>query len=93
MMQVQKIVLERFALSLKLSEIIVKKIPQEVHLSVDEMMVPYKGKKAGNLRQYLNKKPKKWGFKFFVLSGVSGMVYDFLCTREDQHMMEFSFPI
>ncbi|XP_029844027.2 piggyBac transposable element-derived protein 3-like [Ixodes scapularis] len=46
--------------------------------SIDEMMIPYKGKKAGNLRQYLPKKPKKWGFKLFVLAGVSGMVHDFI---------------
>ncbi|MGH0181895.1 UNVERIFIED_CONTAM: hypothetical protein FKN15_017177 [Acipenser sinensis] len=42
------------------------------------MMVPYKGRKAGNLRQYLPKKPKKRGFKLFVRAGVSGFVYDFL---------------
>ena len=45
--------------------------------SIDEMMISYKGTKAGNLRQYMPKKPKKWGFKMFVRAGVSGMVYDF----------------
>lgn len=41
-------------------------------------MVPYKGKKAGSLQQYLPNKPKKWGFKIFVRAGVSGFVYDFM---------------
>lgn len=46
--------------------------------SIDEMMVPYKGKKAGSRRQYIKSKPKKWGFKMFVRCGISGMVYDFI---------------
>lgn len=54
------------------------KIPNEKRMSIDEMMVPYKGKKAGFRRQYLPKKPKKWGFKVFVRAGVSGIVYDYI---------------
>lgn len=42
------------------------------------MMVPYKGTRAGSRRQYLPKKPKKWGFKIFVRAGVSGLIYDFI---------------
>ncbi|KAK4298821.1 hypothetical protein Pmani_028869 [Petrolisthes manimaculis] len=30
--------------------------------SVDEVMVAYKGKTAGNLRQYIKNKPDIWGF-------------------------------
>jgi hypothetical protein len=52
-------------------------IEEEKSYSVDEMMVPYKGKKAGSRRQYMPKKPTKWGFKFFVRAGNSGIVYDF----------------
>ncbi|KAK3931897.1 LOW QUALITY PROTEIN: PiggyBac transposable element-derived protein 3 [Frankliniella fusca] len=51
---------------------------KENKFSIDESMTLYKGKKAGALRQYMPKKPHKWGFKFFLLCGVSGMVYDFL---------------
>ena len=43
-----------------------------------EMMVPYKGTRAGNLRQYIRSKPHKWGFKLFTRAGVSGIVYDFI---------------
>ncbi|XP_030257616.1 piggyBac transposable element-derived protein 3-like [Sparus aurata] len=53
-------------------------IESENQFSTDEMMVPYKGKKAGSLRQYLRSKPKKWGFKISVRAGVSGFVYDFM---------------
>lgn len=54
------------------------KIEPERDYSIDEAMIPYKGKKAGNLRQYIKNKPKKWGFKFFTRAGVSGIIYDFL---------------
>lgn len=48
----------------------------ERKMSVDEQMIPYKGKNS--LRQYLPKKPKKWGFKVLARCGVSGMTYDFV---------------
>ncbi|XP_028461659.1 piggyBac transposable element-derived protein 3-like [Perca flavescens] len=53
-------------------------LESENQFSIDEMMVPYKGKKAGSLRQYLPSKPKKWGIKIFVRAGVSGFLYDFM---------------
>jgi hypothetical protein len=46
--------------------------------SIDETMVAYKGTRAGNLRQYIQNKPHKWGFKIFVRAGVSGMIFDFI---------------
>ncbi len=46
----------------------------EEHLSVDEQIIAYKGKKSA-LRQYNPKKPKKWGWKIFVLSGRSGLIH------------------
>lgn len=53
-------------------------LEEECRYSIDEMMVAYKGTRAGNRRQYMPKKPKKWGIKLFVRAGVSGLVYDFL---------------
>lgn len=50
-------------------------IEPEEKMSVDEQMIPYKGKNS--LRQYLPKKPKKWGFKVLARCGVSGITYDF----------------
>ncbi|XP_050552257.1 uncharacterized protein LOC126911111 [Spodoptera frugiperda] len=50
------------------------KIEEERSFAIDEMIIPYKGKKAGSRRQYMPKKPNKWGFKFLVRAGTSGMV-------------------
>lgn len=43
--------------------------------SIDEMMVPFKGRSS--LKQYIKSKPKSWGFKIWVRAGVSGYVYCF----------------
>ena len=48
--------------------------PEEFH-AVDEIMIPFKGKSL--LRQYLPKKPHKWGFKLRGRSGISGFLYGF----------------
>ncbi|CAK1601014.1 unnamed protein product [Parnassius mnemosyne] len=54
------------------------KIEEENRFSIDEVMVPYKGTRAGSRKQYIKNKPRKWGFKVFVRAGVSGIIYDFL---------------
>lgn len=46
--------------------------------SVDEVMVAYKGTRAGSLRQYIANKPDKWGFKLFCRASSSGIIHDFL---------------
>lgn len=52
-----------------------RSIPKYEYLCVDEQIVPYKGKSS--LKMYNPKKPKKWGFKLFVLCDQNGLVYDF----------------
>lgn len=52
-----------------------KDIPIEQFLSVDEQICSTKARH--HLKQYLPNKPHKWGFKFFVLCGVSGYAYNF----------------
>jgi len=52
-----------------------RKIPYEESFSVDEQMIPYKERHS--LKQYLPKKPHRWGFKLFVRAGISGICYDF----------------
>ncbi|KAH8028972.1 hypothetical protein HPB51_021674 [Rhipicephalus microplus] len=42
-------------------------------LAVDEMIVPFKGRHS--LKVYMNKKPRKWGYKVWTLAGRSGYVY------------------
>lgn len=50
-------------------------VPKEEHMAVDEQIIPTKARST--LKQYNPKKPHKWGYKVFVLSGVSGFSYDF----------------
>lgn len=47
-----------------------KDIPWEYCLSVDEQICSTKA--WHHLKQYMHMKPHRWGFKFFVLCGVSG---------------------
>ncbi len=45
-------------------------------LCIDETIIPFKG--CSSLKQYIPKKPHKWGFKLFVLADKNGIVYDFI---------------
>ncbi|KAJ4947003.1 hypothetical protein JOQ06_009045, partial [Pogonophryne albipinna] len=47
-------------------------VPEE-HNSVDEMMIPFKGK-FSSIKQYMRGKPHPWGFKVWVRTG---MICDF----------------
>jgi hypothetical protein len=51
-------------------------ISPEENNSIDEQIIPYKGK-TSSMRQYNPKKPKKWGFKSIARCGASGILYDF----------------
>ncbi|MGH0144414.1 UNVERIFIED_CONTAM: hypothetical protein FKN15_062029 [Acipenser sinensis] len=53
-------------------------IPPTYKQSVDEVMVAYKGTRAGNLWQYTANKPDKWGYKLFCQASSSGVIHDFL---------------
>lgn len=64
------------------------KVSQGQRFSIDEMMVPYKGKKAGSRRQYMQNKPNKWGFKFCTCRY---MVYDFLVYSGDCTFRNMNF--
>ncbi|XP_061379975.1 piggyBac transposable element-derived protein 2-like [Danaus plexippus] len=67
------------------------KIEEEGKYSIDEMMIPYKGRKAGKRKQYIKMKPKKWGFKNFVRAGVSGIIYDFILYGGDDTFRGLTF--
>ncbi|CAH2089681.1 unnamed protein product [Euphydryas editha] len=66
-------------------------VEEESHFSIDEMMIPHKGTRAGSRKQYIKNKPKKWGYKMFVRAGVSGIVYDFLIYGGDDTFRFHSF--
>ncbi|XP_024119090.1 piggyBac transposable element-derived protein 3 [Oryzias melastigma] len=50
-------------------------LPQNQMLCIDEQMVPFKGRSS--LKQYIPKKPYKWGYKIFVLCDTNGLVHSF----------------
>lgn len=51
-------------------------VPMTQRLCVDEQMCPTK-MNATNIKQYMPKKPHKWGFKLFVLCSSSGFAHAF----------------
>ena len=48
----------------------------EERYSVDEQMIPFKGRSG--IKQYIMSKPHRWSFKFFARAGTPGLIYDFL---------------
>ena len=58
-----------------------EKVLPETYHAIDEMMVAFKGRHG--LKQYMQKKPTKWGYKLWCRSGISGYTYDFeVCGSE-----------
>ena len=58
----------------------IRKVCQSVepteHQSVDEMMIPFKGRLS--FKQYMPKKPTKWGIKVFCRCSITGIVHDMI---------------
>jgi len=52
-----------------------QEIPQQQILFIDEQIVPFKVRSS--LKQYVPKKPHKWGYKIFMLCDIRGMVHNF----------------
>ena len=52
-----------------------KSVLQEEMQSIDEQIVPTKSRCG--IKQYMPKKPNKWGIKLWASCGISGIVYDF----------------
>uniref|UniRef100_A0A669E9M9 PiggyBac transposable element-derived protein 3 n=1 Tax=Oreochromis niloticus TaxID=8128 RepID=A0A669E9M9_ORENI len=61
-------------------------IPISEKLTIDEQMVPFKGR--NRLKQYLPSKPKKWGYKILILAGSNGIPYNLevYTGRVNQHL-------
>ena len=51
-------------------------VPETIH-SIDEAMVPFKGRAPRGTKVYMKNKPVKWGYKVWTRAGISGYVYDF----------------
>lgn len=50
-------------------------VDPEEYQSVEEMMIPFKGRLS--IKQYLPSKPKRWGLKVWVRAGASGYIHRF----------------
>ncbi|KAK3889337.1 hypothetical protein Pcinc_006654 [Petrolisthes cinctipes] len=61
--------------------------------SVDEVMVAYKGKTAGNLRQYIKNKPDKWGFKLFARASQDGFIHDMVLYLGKMMLQAHGLPL
>ncbi|CAM4813148.1 unnamed protein product [Rotaria magnacalcarata] len=54
-----------------------QKLTKEEQLSVDEQIIPFKGKSI--MKQHMPNKPNRWGYKMLVLAGgKTGICYDFI---------------
>ncbi|CAF4222863.1 unnamed protein product [Rotaria sordida] len=54
-----------------------RKISKEEKLSIDEQIIPFKGKSI--MKQHMPNKPNRWGYKMFLLvGGKSSICYDFI---------------
>lgn len=58
-------------------------VPMEENISLDEQLCPTKA--ISYLKQYLPLKPHKWGYKLFVLCGVSGYGYNFEIYTDNEN--------
>ncbi|KAG7511951.1 hypothetical protein JOB18_015125 [Solea senegalensis] len=67
--------------------------PQTPKQSVDEVMVAYKGKTAGNLRQYIKNKPDKWGFKLFARGSEDGFIHDMVLYQGKTTLEAHDVPL
>ncbi|XP_035742493.1 piggyBac transposable element-derived protein 3-like [Vespa mandarinia] len=48
---------------------------QKIRHILDKLIIPFKGRYR--LKNYMPKKPKKWGYKAFLLCDSSGLIYNF----------------
>lgn len=67
------------------------KVPKEEYLAIDEQIIPTKARST--IKQYNPQKPHKWGYKAFVLSGVSGFSYDYeIFAGSQSNIVPNDFP-
>ncbi|XP_045457152.1 piggyBac transposable element-derived protein 3-like [Melitaea cinxia] len=69
---------------------ICQNVPYEKYLCIDEQICSTKARH--NLKRYNPKKPNKWGYKIYVLSGVSGFAYKFEPETGAENKVEFTEP-
>ena len=70
-----------------------RKVRETPTQSVDEVMVSYKGTRAGNLRQYIQSKPDKWGFKLFCRGSIDGFIHDIIMYQGETTFSSHDVPL
>lgn len=70
-----------------------RKEPETPKQSVDEVMVAYKGKTAGNLRQYIKSKQDKWGFTLFARASQDGVIHDLILHQGQTTLEAHGVPL
>ena len=70
-----------------------RKVRETPTQSVDEVMVSYKGTRAGNLRQYIQSKPDKWGYKLFCRASIDGFIHDILMYQGETTFSSHDVPL
>ena len=53
-------------------------VPETPTQSIDEVMVAYKGTRAGTLRQFVQNKPDRWGYKLLCRASIDGFIHDII---------------
>lgn len=65
-------------------------VPFEESLSIDEQICATKARSL--IKQYLPSKPHKWGYKIYVICGISGYAYDFEVYTGQENQPEKRLP-
>lgn len=70
-----------------------RNVPETPKQSIDEVMVAYKGRTAGTLRQYIKNKPDKWGFKLFSRASEDGFIHDTILYQGKTTLQAHGIPL
>ena len=70
-----------------------QRIPETRTHSIDEVMVAYKGTRAGNLRQYVQSKPDRWGYKLLCRASIDGIIHDIILYQGETTFSSHPTPL
>ena len=70
-----------------------KMIPETPTQSIDEVMVAYKGTRAGSLRQFVQNKPDRWGYKLLCRASIDGIIHDIVLYQGETTFSSHPTPL
>ena len=68
-------------------------VPETPRQSIDEVMLAYKGRTAGNLCQYIKSKPTKWGYKLFSRASDDSLIHDMVLYQGKETFVSHTVPL